>query len=75
MLCLFFHLFPLLLGWWKHCCLSFDYLGEWRGLVKLDLCALMSRGWSFCEQWNSVLGSNWVRWALKVVKTANRFCW
>lgn len=59
---LVFKLFYLLSGWSKVCCLIFNYHREWRGVVKFDFCALLSRGWYFRDQWMPSLCSSKVKW-------------
>ncbi|QDU10177.1 hypothetical protein V202x_35760 [Gimesia aquarii] len=61
MCCLAFRVLHLLYGWKKVCGLSCVYHGEWRRLVKFDLCALMSQGWYFRDQWIGDLCSGRVR--------------
>ncbi|QDU11035.1 hypothetical protein [Gimesia aquarii] len=61
MSCLVFHLFPLLFCWWKIRCLSFDYHREWRGVVKFDICAVLSESWLIRDEWKHDLGSSRVQ--------------
>ncbi len=60
MWCLAFRVLHLLSGWGK-VCLRLDYHCEWRGVVKFDICASLSRGWYFRDQWSADLCSGRVR--------------
>ena len=61
MWCLVFRLFSLLSCWWKVRCSSFDYHREWRGVVKFDICAVLSESWLIRDEWKHDLGSSRVQ--------------